>query len=219
MGEHQNCCAGRAQDVRAGESEKDVTHVHYARIPEHPIESFLRDGDEANVGDVAEQQDNEQTGPILRAGWDERNRQTQQAIEAEFFQHTGVKHCRRGRSRGVRFRRPSVKRKERDEDAEAEKKKQINISLSVRRDLRSRSLQCAHVEGACASWNALIKQNQPEKQNKTPDREIDRNLPRRGRAIAASPNTDKQKSWDERELVEGVKEKQVQGRKSADCSA
>jgi len=112
-----------------------------------------------------------------------------------------------------------VKRKERDEDAEAEKKKQINISLSVRRDLSSRSLQCAHVEGARASWNALVQQNQPQKQNKTPDREIDRDLPRRGRAIAASPNTDKQKSWDERELVEGVKEKQVQGRKSADCSA
>ena len=53
--------------LRARDSEKDVAHVHHARIAEHPIEPLLRDRDQADVDDIAEQEDDEQPGPVLRA--------------------------------------------------------------------------------------------------------------------------------------------------------
>src|SRR5438132_6355967 len=65
MREDQGCGAGCSKNVRARDSKKDVTHVHHARITEHPIELFLRDGDESDVNNVAEQKNREQVHPIM----------------------------------------------------------------------------------------------------------------------------------------------------------
>ena len=67
MSEHENNCASRAEDVGARDSEKNVTHVHHARVAEHPVEPLLRDRDQADVNDVPEQQHDEKIGPVTRA--------------------------------------------------------------------------------------------------------------------------------------------------------
>src|SRR4029434_3663857 len=51
MGEHQQGGTIQADDVGARNPEKDVAHVHHARIAKHPIESLLRDRDEADIDD------------------------------------------------------------------------------------------------------------------------------------------------------------------------
>ena len=102
--------------VRAGDAEKNVAHVHHAGIAEHPIEPLLRDRDQPDVDDVAEQQHDQQRVPMLRALRQQRQRETQQSVESEFLQHAGVQHRgRRGRG-GVGFRRPGVEREKRNRE-------------------------------------------------------------------------------------------------------
>src|ERR1700730_10041003 len=67
--------------------------------------------------------------------------------------------------------------------------------------------------------HALVEQDQSKQENKTPDREINRDLPGRGVAIAASPNADEQKRRDERELMKCVKEKKIERSKRANRAA
>ena len=43
VGENQDGGARRAQDIPTGNAEKDVAHMHDARITQHPIEPLLRD--------------------------------------------------------------------------------------------------------------------------------------------------------------------------------
>ena len=73
-----------------------------------------------------------------------------------------------------------------------------------------RGLQRAQIEAARRFRHAAVKQDQAEQQNETAGREIDRDLPRGGEAIAAPPDSDEEKSRDERQLVEGVEEKQIE---------
>ena len=56
----------------------------------------------------------------------------------------------------------------------------------------------------------------PSSRMKLPSREIDRDLPGRGVAIAGAPDADEQKSRDQRELVEGVEEKEIERSEGAD---
>ena len=121
----------QADDVGARDPEKDVAHVHHARITEHPIEPLLRDRDEADVDDVAQQQHDEQRVPVLRALRHERQGEAQESVEAEFLQNTRVQHRRRRRSRRVSFRRPGVKRKERNQDAKADQQEEENLVLRM----------------------------------------------------------------------------------------
>ena len=62
-------------------------------------------------------------------------------------------------------------------------------------------------KAARRDWNALIKQDQTDEQNETSEREIDGDLPRGRAPIPAAPDSDQQKSRDEREFMERVKEK------------
>ncbi len=70
-----------------------------------------------------------------------------------------------------------------------------------------RGLECAEIEAARRFRHAAIKQDQAQEENEAAGREIDRDLPRRGEAIPASPNSDEEKCRDEREFVKGVEEK------------
>ena len=69
----------------AGDSEKNVAHVHHARVAEHPIEPLLGDCDQADVNDVPEQQNDEQSRPVSRALRQQGNGQTQKAVQPKFF--------------------------------------------------------------------------------------------------------------------------------------
>ena len=76
-------------------------------------------------------------------------------------------------------------------------------------------LQFANVECARVDRNALIKHDQAEQENETSGREIDRDFPGRGLPVAGPPDSDEQKSRDQRELVKGVEEKQIE---RSECS-
>ncbi len=80
----------------------------------------------------------------------------------------------------------------------------------------SRDLQRANIEAARLRGQALIKQDQTDKENETAKRQIDGDFPGGGHAIAAPPNSNKQKSGNQREFVKGVKEKQIERRKRAE---
>src|SRR5881398_2131383 len=55
--EHQNRRASSAENIRAGDAEKNVAHVHDAGITEHTIQPALRDRDKANVNNVRQEND------------------------------------------------------------------------------------------------------------------------------------------------------------------
>src|SRR5262249_16891903 len=64
----------------------------------------------------------------------------------------------------------------------------------------------------------LVKQDQPNQQNETANRKINRNFPGRPDAVAGSPNSDEEKRRDQRELVKRVKEKEINRGEGADCA-
>src|SRR5579884_2577617 len=107
----------------------------------------------------------------------------------------------------------------RDENSKTDQQQQINVALRVRRDLSDlgRSLhQVAHVETAKRNGKTLVKQDQTQQQNETPDCQIDRDLPCGPDTISASPNPDQQKRRNQRQFMERVEEKQIDGGKRAD---
>src|SRR5207244_2978835 len=176
---------------------------------------------QSDVNDVAEQKNNEQMRPILRTLRQQRHGEAQQSIKPELLEHARMQHrCRCGRG-GIRFRSPTVERKKRDENSETDEQQNVNLPLRRGRDLPGErgSLQIANVEAARFDRNALVKQDQSEQQNETPEREINRDFPRSRGAIAASPDADQQKRRDQRQLVKGVEEKQVDRCERADCAA
>ena len=135
-----------AEQCAAGDAEENVTHVHHARIAEHPIEALLRDGDQPDVDDVAEQEHNQKRVPLLRALRQKRERDTQKAVKPEFFQHARMQHRGGRRGGSVGFRRPGVEREERDQNAEPDQQQQKNIALGAGRDLGGRFLQFAEIK-------------------------------------------------------------------------
>ena len=150
----------------------------------------------------------------------ERQRETQEAVESKFLEHAGVQH-RGGRGRGgVGFRSPGVKRKERNENAETDQQQQEDVALRVGAgSVAAAVLQRAEIKGARGLGHAAIKHDQAEQQNETAGREIDRDFPRRGLPVAAAPDSDEQKSRDQRELVKGVEEKEIERSECADGAA
>src|SRR5437763_3694174 len=85
MGKYQDGRSARSENICAGYPEKNVAHVHDARVTKHPIESLLRDRDQPDVNDIPEEQHHEQARPMpctLRKQW---HGQAQQAIKSEFF--------------------------------------------------------------------------------------------------------------------------------------
>src|SRR5262249_2198532 len=101
--------------------------------------------------------------------------------------------------------------KEGDKDSETEKQQQIHMSLRIRRDLAhcGCSLQHANIKTTRGEREALVKQDQAEQQNKAANGQIDCDFPSCCDAISAAPNSDQQKCGDQRKLVKGVKEKQI----------
>jgi len=102
-----------------------------------------------------------------------------------------------------------MERKQGDENAEADQQQKINVTLCRSRDwvCGNRGLQFANIERSRRRRHTLIKQNKSDQQNKTAEREINRDFPRSRIAIARSPNSDEEKRWNQGELVKGVKEK------------
>ena len=68
---------------------------------------------------------------MARTIGEQGNGQSEQTVQAEFFQHSGVQHCRRRWRGRVSFRRPGVKWKQRDENSKANKQQQVNMTLRV----------------------------------------------------------------------------------------
>ena len=160
--------------------------------------------------------------PMPRALRQQRERDAEQSVEAKFFQHAGVQH--RGRRRARRRRLPAPR----------------CGTERARSGCRSRSGAEGRCDVCASRWNAgprpprpggredqkcaprghaAIKQDQAEEQNETAEREIDRDLPGRGEAIARAPDADEQKGRNERELVKGVEEEQIERSERADRAA
>src|SRR2546423_6002150 len=126
-----------------------------------------------------------------------------------------MQHRSRRGSRRVRFRSPGVKREKRNQNPEAEQQQQENISLRFGRNQDRRFLQDTKIKAARGFRHGAIKHDQAEQQNETAGCEIDRDLPGGDYAIAAAPDSDEQERRDERELVKGVEEKQIERRERA----
>ena len=80
-------------------------------------------------------------------------------------------------------------------------------------------LQRAKIKTPRSLRDAAVEQDQTEQENEAAEREIDRNFPRGRLAISAAPNSDKQESRNQRQLVEGVKEEQIDRCESAKGAA
>src|SRR6266699_4843268 len=135
MSEHQHSRTGHTKNAGAGNAEKDVAHVHHARITKHPIEPLLSNCNQPYVNDVPEQQHHQQIRPVTRAFWEQGNSHPQKTVQAKFLQHSGMQHrCWRW-SRSVSFRRPGMKWEEGNENSKTDKQQQVHVSLCVRCDL------------------------------------------------------------------------------------
>jgi len=99
-------------------------------VTDHLLQVALGDSDEADDEDVADdRQPSERVRPVRKTGGKQRECNLDEAVEAEFLEHTGVEH-RGGAGRGaVAERGPGVERPEGDEDAETEGEQAKDIFL------------------------------------------------------------------------------------------
>src|SRR5438105_9269787 len=111
-----------------------------------------------------------------------------------------------------------MKWKQRNQNPETDEQQEINVFLCARRDERGARFQLRDVERLRALWQTLIEQDQSEQENETSHCQVDRDLPCGGNPVAASPDPNEQKCRDQRELVERIKEKEIERSKRADCS-
>src|SRR5881409_1604560 len=81
------------------------------------------------MDDVSKAENPEHKEPVFSAVWHQRERHANQTVEAEFFQHAGVEHCRGSRGGTVSEWRPGMKRPERHQNTEAKHRQRKNPSL------------------------------------------------------------------------------------------
>ena len=222
VAEHEHRRTGETDGISGGDAEEDVAHVHDGRIAEHRVEALLRDGDEADVEDVQHQQNQEQVRPLFRALGEQRDGDAHQSVETELFQHARVQHRGRSRRAGVCAGCPRVEWDERDEHAEADEQPDVDSALRGCGDEAGRLCHHDHVERAVAVEQRDILREvelrEADEQDDAAGGEIDGDAPRGGMALAVAPDADEQESRDERELVEGVEEEQVERCKRARCA-
>ena len=54
MSKDQHNRTRQTKNAEAGDTEKNVTHMHHAGIAEHPVESLLRDCYQSDIDDVTQ---------------------------------------------------------------------------------------------------------------------------------------------------------------------
>ena len=218
MGKEHERHAAESELVEGDKTEKRVAHVHHARVAEHEVEAFLREGNEADVEDVAEEEDEDEVGELLDFLGENGNGDTEESVESEFFQHAGVEH---GGGRGggrVGLGRPGVEGEEGDEDAETEKDEEIDDGSGGENAGVAELLEEADVEGAQSFGHGEPESDQSEQEDEAAEGEIDGDFPGDALAFARTPDADEEEGRDEGEFVEGVEEEEVDRGEGADGS-
>ena len=196
---------------RAGrDAEERVAHVHHGAVTDHLLEVALRDRNEADDQDVADDREPcERAGPVQETGGQQRKRDLDQAVETELLEHARVQHRVRTRRCAVAERRPGVKGPQRNEDAEAEHQQREDIVLQRVGDwLRcDRGAQRDEVEGRGAALH--VERDQAGERKHRAEREVNGHLHRRVGAIASAPDADHDERRDQREFVEEIEEEDI----------
>ncbi len=76
-------------------------------------------------------------------------------------------------------------------------------------------LELGDVEGAVIGREAEVEANEAEQENETPDREVDRDFPRRCLPVAGAPDADEQEGRDERQFMKRIEEEEIERGKRA----
>src|SRR5580704_6486315 len=102
----------------------------------------------------------------------QRQSHPKKAVKSKLLQDAGMEHRNRHRRRGVRLRRPGVKREERHQNPKADQQQDINRfgSWSGEYSARSELLQFYDIERALLSRWQKIKANQADQENDAADR-------------------------------------------------
>ena len=110
MREHVGHGAVDTDDIRCSNPDQHIAHMRYRRITDHVFHVFLHQGNESGVSDIGHAKRCDQRRPELEAQRQHEQTDPDQAIAADFLQHSGVNHRYCRRSAGVTIRRPGVKR-------------------------------------------------------------------------------------------------------------
>ena len=132
VADHEDDRAGDADDVPAGDAEKEVAHVHDAGKADHEGQFLLGEGDETGVEEIADEQREDERQASLEAVMEHRDGDPDQAVDGEFLQDAGVEHGGGGRRGGISGRRPGMEREKSDENAEADEQEREDDVLRRR---------------------------------------------------------------------------------------
>ena len=144
-----------------------------------------------------------------QTGGQKRERDLDEAVEAEFFKHPSMKHRSRTWRGAVTERGPGVERPEGNEDAEAksEETKDVVLYRGLERLGGDHAAEFDKIEAVGAAFN--IEGDQADERKHRAKREVDRQLHGRVVAVAATPDTDHDKRRDEGEFVEEIEEEDI----------
>ncbi len=109
-----------------------------------------------------------------------------------------------------------MKRKKGDQNPKAKHDQDVDGRAGLGGTGRGQLRDAPHVKSAIALRQAQVEAKQTDQKNEAAKGQVGRHFPGGGLAVARSPDADQQECRDERELMEHVKEKCVEGGKSAD---
>ena len=90
--DHDQHRAGDADEVQAGDPEENEAHVRHAGIADEQVQIFLAHRDPADIQNISDAEPRDDVRPALRSLRQEWQRDTDQTVQAELFQHARVQH-------------------------------------------------------------------------------------------------------------------------------
>jgi len=218
--DHHQHRARDSDEVQGGDAQEDEAHVGDAGVAHQAVEVLLAHGHPAAIEEVAQAQPGEDRHPVARRIRQQRQRDADQAVEAELLEHAGMEHGGGGGGGAVARRRPGVERPERDQDAEPEQQQREDEALGSGRQGMSAEMrgQLRDVERARARLH--VERDQPHQGEERAEAQVERDL--EGGVVlllAAAPDADHDERRHQRQLMEEVEAEEIERGKGAENAA
>src|ERR1044071_1850735 len=151
MGDHYQDRASDSDDAQGCNTEKNKTHVSNTRIPRQPAEIFLAHGHPAAIDEITQAKPGDDGHPDFGSIGEHRQRNANETVQAKFFQHTCMEHCRWTWRGTIAEWSPGVKGPERDQNAKAEKQHREDEPLGggLERMLLELGDELGNIESLC----------------------------------------------------------------------
>ena len=196
------------------EPEHDKAHVGDTGVGDELLHVFLYEAHQGAEDNSDDRQDGDPGSGLERGLGKERDREADEAVDAELEEHPGQDDAAGGGGLGVGIGKPGVYREEGDLDGEAqgEGEKAEHAGPACNRVLLHRGVDLLDAKGS----RVLVEVENRQEHQQAARHGVDKELHRRPDPFGAAPDPDQQVHGDQHDLPEYVEEYEIECDEDAD---